>query len=167
MRSVRALVPDSRGWSRIFMMSPSLTWVIYRNRRCRWTNYHFSANNAAHGHPSYGVAAARSGWDVCRGQETVPQYPAGKVFLLQQMDKMRYVSSCGYVSLRLGTVVAVPGVLVHGVEGHVSGLHGSCSGEHDVPWKVKSASLEQFFPVDSSAPGLVGFPYGQSFLYFN
>ena len=33
------------GWSRIFMTSLMLTWVIYQNRRCRWTNYHFSANN--------------------------------------------------------------------------------------------------------------------------
>ena len=57
------------------------------------------------------------------------------------MDYMRYVSSCGYVSLGLGTVVAVPGVLVHGVEGHATGLHESCSEAHHVPWDVKSASL--------------------------
>ena len=37
-------------------------------------------------------------------------------------------SSCGYVSPGLSPVVAVPGVLVHGVEGHATGLHGSCSG---------------------------------------
>ena len=32
------------------------------------------------------------------------------------------------VSLGLGTVVAVPSVLVHSVEGHATGLYGSCSG---------------------------------------
>ena len=45
--------------------------------------------------------------------------------------------------------MAVPGVLVHGVEGHATGLHGSCSGgggAHDVPWDAKSASLETFVP---------------------
>ena len=46
--------------------------------------------------------------------------------------------------------MAVPGVLVHGVEGHATGLHGSCSGggggAHDVPWDVKSVSLEKFVP---------------------
>ena len=38
------------------------------------------------------------------------------------------VSACGKVSLGLGTVVAVPSVLVHSVEGHATGLHGSCLG---------------------------------------
>ena len=42
--------------------------------------------------------------------------------------KCEYVSSCGNISLGLSPVVAVPGVLVHGVEGHAAGLHGSCSG---------------------------------------
>ena len=35
----------------------------------------------------------------------------------------RHVATIG-----LGAVVAVPDVLVHGVEGHATGLHGSCSG---------------------------------------
>ena len=35
---------------------------------------------------------------------------------------------------------------MHGVEGHVTGLHGSCSGAHDVPWDIKSASLEKLVP---------------------
>ena len=33
-----------------------------------------------------------------------------------------------HVSLGFGTVVAVPSVLVHSVEGHATGLYGSCSG---------------------------------------
>ena len=36
--------------------------------------------------------------------------------LLRHMDKVRHVSACGKVSLGLGTVVALPSVLVHGVE---------------------------------------------------
>ena len=59
---------------------------------------------------------------------------------------MRHVSPCGYISLGLRPVAAVPGVLVHGVEGHATGLHGSCPGVHDVPWDIKSASLEKFVP---------------------
>ena len=62
------------------------------------------------------------------------------------MQRPGNVSSCGYISLGLDAVVAVPGVLVHGVEGHATRLHGSCSGAHDVPWDVKSASLEKLVP---------------------
>ena len=40
--------------------------------------------------------------------------------------------------------MAVPSVMVHSVEGHATRLLRSCSGAHDVPWDVKSASLEQF-----------------------
>ena len=35
---------------------------------------------------------------------------------------------------------------MHSVVRHATGLYGSCAGEHDVPWDVKSASLEQFLP---------------------
>ena len=43
--------------------------------------------------------------------------------------------------------MAVPSVLVCSVEGHATGLYGSCLGAHNVPWVVKSASLEQFVPL--------------------
>ena len=59
---------------------------------------------------------------------------------------MRHVSPCGYISPGIRPVVAVSGVLVHSVEGYVIGLHGSRPGAHDVPWDVKSASLEKFVP---------------------
>ena len=59
---------------------------------------------------------------------------------------MRYVQTCGDISFGFGPVVAVPGVLEHRVEGHAAGLHGSHPGGHDVPWEIKSASLEKFFP---------------------
>ena len=59
---------------------------------------------------------------------------------------MRHVSPCGYISLGLGPVVVVSSVLVHGVEGQATGLHGSCPGVHDVPWDIKSASLEKSVP---------------------
>ena len=48
--------------------------------------------------------------------------------VLQHMDKMRHVSACGEVPFGLGTIVAVPGVVVHRVEGHAPGLYGSRSG---------------------------------------
>ena len=38
------------------------------------------------------------------------------------------VPATSYISLGLRTVVVVPGALVHGVEGHATGLHGSCPG---------------------------------------
>ena len=53
---------------------------------------------------------------------------------------------CGDISFGFRPVVAVPCVLVHRVEGHAAGLYGSHPGAHDVPWDIKSASLEKFFP---------------------
>ena len=67
----------------------------------------------AHGAPAYGMAAA---WIQCVRRPRNGSVIPGRV------------SSCGYVSLGLSPVVVVPGVLVHGVEGHATGLHGSCSG---------------------------------------
>ena len=49
-------------------------------------------------------------------------------------------------SPRLGSVVALPCIMVYGVEGQPTGLYGSCSGVHDVPWIVKTANMEQFVP---------------------
>ena len=40
--------------------------------------------------------------------------------------------------------MVVPGVLVHRVEGHATGLYGLRPGAHDVPSYIKSASLEKF-----------------------
>ena len=67
------------------------------------------------------------------------------------MDKVRHVSTCGKVSLGLGTVVAVPSVLVHGVEGHATILYGSCLGAHDVPWVVKCGLPHNAFRKDYMA----------------
>ena len=67
---------------------------------------------------------------------------------------MRYVSSCVYVSLGLGIVVAVPSVLVHSVEGHATGLHGSCSGGGGGGHMMYHGTLNR--PVWSSS-----FPHGQ------
>ena len=43
--------------------------------------------------------------------------------------------------------MAVSSVLVHSVEGHATGLYGSCLGAHDVPWDIKLVSLKQFVPL--------------------
>ena len=84
--------------------------------------------------------------DACGCHATIPSDSAEQLCLLRHMDQVRHVSACGKVSPGLSTVVAVPGVLVHSVEGHATGLHGSSSGAHDVPWDAKSASLEKFIP---------------------
>ena len=60
---------------------------------------------------------------------------------------MRHVSPCGYISLGLRPVVAVSGVLVHIVwKGTPQDCMDYVRGVHDVPWDVKSASLEKFVP---------------------
>ena len=60
----------------------------------------------------------------------------GELFLLWEMDKVRYVQKCGDISFGFEPVVAVPSVLVHCVEVHAAGLHGSPPGAHDVPWGI-------------------------------
>ena len=42
--------------------------------------------------------------------------------------------------------MAVPGFMVYGMEGYATGLLGSSSGAHYVPWDVKSTSIEKFVP---------------------
>ena len=42
--------------------------------------------------------------------------------------------------------MALPGVVVHRVEGHATGLYGPRPWAHDVPSDIKSASLDRFFP---------------------
>ena len=51
-----------------------------------------------------------------------------------------------HISPGIKPVVAVSSVLVHSVEGHATGLHGSRPGGTYVPWDVKSASLKKFVP---------------------
>ena len=65
--------------------------------------------------------------------------------------------------LDLASVVAVPSVLVHGVEGKPTRLMNHVRGAHDVPWSVKTANMEQFFSaVDCSSTGVVGFVEGET-----
>ena len=59
------------------------------------------------------------------------------------------VSPCGYISLGLRPVVVVPGVLVSWCtvwKGTSQDCMDHVRGAHDVPWDIKSASLEKFVP---------------------
>ena len=46
---------------------------------------------------------------------------------------MRHVSPCVELSLRFRTVVALPGVVVHGMERHTTRLYGPCPGSTRYP----------------------------------
>ena len=124
----------------------SWIWGTCESRRCPWRPFSASAPVASFCTPEYGVAPERIGYYARGGQETIPIPPAGWLFVLWEVDKVRYVPPCGYISFGFGSVVAVPGVLVYRVEGHSTGLYGPCPGAHDVPLDIKSASLEKFFP---------------------
>ena len=89
VRSVRVLIADSRGLEQSFhdvtiidmgdLPESSMSMNELSLLRQQWPPAI---------PPSYGVAAAGSGCNARGGQETVSQYPAGTVFLLQHMDQM-------------------------------------------------------------------------------
>ena len=76
VRSARALVSDSRGLEQNFH---DVTIVDMGDLPESSVSLDELSTMAGRGPPSYGVAAARSGYDARGGQETVSQYPAGKV----------------------------------------------------------------------------------------
>ena len=66
--------------------------------------------------------------------------------------------------------MVVPGVLVHGVEGHATGLHGSCSGGGGRMMFLGLFSRpvsNSSFPRGQFGSGLVGFVEGKSFWNFD
>ena len=75
---------------------------------------------------SHGVVLAGAGGDAGGRQETISADQAESMCVLRHADQVRHVSTCGEVSLGPGTVVAVPSVLVYGVEGNAARLYGSC-----------------------------------------
>ena len=74
-----------------------------------------------------------------RGQETVNTVVNGS-------NATCIAMTCVDFSPGSGTVVSLPGVVVHRVKGHATGLHGPRPGARDVPSNIKSASLDRFFP---------------------
>ena len=83
VQSVRALAPDSRGLEQNFH---DVTIVdmgdLPESSMSLARTVTSPPAMAGRGPPSYGVAAARYGYNARGGQETFSQYPAGKVFLL-------------------------------------------------------------------------------------
>ena len=67
------LVPDSRGLERNFHDVTIVDMGDLPESSVSMDELSFSPPTmAAHGAPSYGMAAARPGYDACGGQETVP-----------------------------------------------------------------------------------------------
>ena len=52
---------------------------------------------------------------------------AGGVRVLWHHDQVRYVPACGTLPLGVGSVVEVPGFVVHRLEGRATGFDGPCS----------------------------------------
>ena len=61
-------------------------------------------------------------------------------------DQVRYVPACGTLPLGVGSVVEVPGFMVHRLEGCAPGFDGPCSGSHKVPEEVQHVKLESLIP---------------------
>ena len=74
------------------------------------------------------------------------QWPPAVFHHMQWFQQDLEVMRADAKKLGPGTVVAVPSVLVYGVERNAARLYGSCEGAHDVPWIVKTAAMEQFVP---------------------
>ena len=60
-------------------------------------------------------------------QGAIPEETAGGVQVLWHHDQVRYVPACGALPLRFGSVVEVPGVVVHRLEGCTTRFDGPCS----------------------------------------
>ena len=133
VRSVRVLVPDSRGLEQIFhdvtivhlgdLPESSVSLNELSMLRQQWP----PANP-----PSYGVATAGPGLEVMRTE-------AKKRFRNTRPGSCSYC--CTWIKCDMYRHVAkfhldlaqlwqcpLPSVLVHGVEGRATGLHGPCSG---------------------------------------
>ena len=132
------------------MMSPLLTWVIYLNRLCRWTNYHFSTNN---GRPRSSViwCACSKTWMQCArrprngsvmpGRESVPTVTNGlnAICIVMWLRITWTLHSCGGARC--------PGERCGRARHRIAWImFGGGGGAHYVPWDIKSASLEQFVP---------------------
>ena len=73
------------------------------------------------------MATARVGRVETGGQGVIPEETAGGVRVLWHHDQVRYVPACGMLPLGFGSVVEVPGFVVHHLEGCATGFDGPCS----------------------------------------
>ena len=83
---------------------------------------------ASGGDYTHAVATARVGRAETGGQGAIPEETAGGVRVLWHHDQVRYVPACGTLPLGFGSVVEVPGVVVHRLKGCATRFDGPCSG---------------------------------------
>ena len=79
-------------------------------------------------------------------QAAIPEETAGGVRVLWHHDQVRYVPACGTLPLGVGSVVEVPGFVVHRLEGCATGFDGHVRGSHRVPEEVQHIKLEMLIP---------------------
>ena len=81
-----------------------------------------SGSDYAHAVVTAGVGGVETG-----GQGTIPEETADGMRVLWHHDQVRYVPACDTLPLRVGSVVEVPGFVVHRLEGCTTGFDGPCS----------------------------------------
>ena len=95
---------------------------------------------------AHAVVTARVGRVETGGQGAIPEETASGVRVLWHHDQVRYVPACGTLPLGIGSVVEVPGFVVHRLEGCATGFDGPCCGSHKVPEEVQHIKLETLIP---------------------
>ena len=80
----------------------------------------------------------------------IPEETAGGVRVLWHHDQVRYVPACGTLPLGVGSVVEVPGFVVHRLEGRATGFDGPCS------WIPQSAGGSPTYQVRNAHTALDG-----------
>ena len=144
------------------MTSPSWTWVICLNRRCRWTNCHFSGNN---GRPrSSGIwCGCSKTWIRCaRKPRNGSVIPGRQIPIV--INELNAICIVMWLRITCGGAWcpgARRGRARHRISWIMFGGRMMYHGTLNQPvWRTS-------FPVDSSAQGLVGFAHGQSFRDIN
>ena len=96
------------------------------------------------------VVTARVGAVETGGQSTLPEETAGGVRVLWHHDQVRYVPACGTLPFGVGSVVEVPGFVVHRLEGCAKGFDGPCSG---IPQSARGSPTRQVGIAHTSLDG--------------
>ena len=80
---------------------------------------------------AHAVVTARVGRVETGGQGAIPEETAGGVRVLWHHDQVRYAPACGTLPLGVGSVVEVPGFVVHRLKWRATGFDGG-SPTHQV-----------------------------------
>ena len=105
---------------------------------------------------AHAVVTARVGGIETGGQGTIPEETAGGMRVLWHHDQVRYVPACGTLPLGVGSVVEVPGFVVHRLEGCATGFDGPVRGSHKVPEHVTHQVRNAHTSLDSDTAGVHG-----------